>query len=168
MTETETPVQAHLRAASKLLLQWSQGTTTPEPNRVDVVIDPTDLLAAVKAMQTANWGYLATITGIDLGADAGIIELLYHFCSGAAVVTLRVRTPRDDPFVPSIYEIVPSVSFYERELIEMLGITIVNTPSTQRLFLPDDWPAGVYPLRKDFRMEDAQTPAAGQGTDHGE
>ncbi len=166
MSETETPLQAHLRAASRLLLQWSKETTTPEPNRVDAVIDATDLLAAVKAMQSANWGYLATITGIDLGAEAGEIELLYHFCSGAAVVTLRVRTPRDDPFVPSIYEIVPSVSFYERELIEMLGVTIVNTPNTQRLFLPDDWPAGVYPLRKDFKLEDAQTP--GQGVHDGE
>ena len=159
MVNTETALQA----AAKLLLQWSQETTTPEPNRLDVVIDATDLLAAVQAMHKANWGYLATITGIDLGIEAGQIELLYHFCSGAAVVTLRVRTPRDDAFVPSIYEIIPSVSFYERELIEMLGVTIVNTPSTQRLFLPDDWPAGVYPLRKDFKLEDAQVKGADDG-----
>lgn len=152
-----------LRSASRLLQQWSKETTAPEPNRLDVVIDATDLLAAVKEMHSTNWGYLATITGLDLGIDAGEIELLYHFCAGAAIVTLRVRTPRDDPFVPSICEIIPSASFYERELIEMLGVTIVNTPNTQRLFLPDDWPIGVYPLRKDFKLEDAQVQGADDG-----
>jgi Ni,Fe-hydrogenase III component G len=35
----------------------------------------------------------------------------------------------------------------------MLGITITGTPNPDRLFLPDDWPVGVHPLRKDFSME---------------
>ncbi|MBK8901102.1 MAG: nickel-dependent hydrogenase large subunit [Anaerolineaceae bacterium] len=32
----------------------------------------------------------------------------------------------------------------------MFGITVTDTPHTEHLFLPDDWPAEVYPLRKDF------------------
>jgi NADH:ubiquinone oxidoreductase subunit C len=149
---------SRLQTAARLLDQWAVETTTPEPNRLDVRIDATDLLAAAKGMVKAKWGYLATITGLDLGVEAGEFELLYHFCSGASVVTLRVCISRENAFIPSLYEIVPSVSFYERELIEMLGITITNAPNTDRLFLPDDWPDGVYPLRKDFNIEDAQTP----------
>jgi Ni,Fe-hydrogenase III component G len=35
----------------------------------------------------------------------------------------------------------------------MLGLTVTGTPDPSRLFLPDDWPDGVYPLRKDFVVE---------------
>jgi NADH-quinone oxidoreductase subunit D len=31
----------------------------------------------------------------------------------------------------------------------MFGVDVVGTPNPDRLFLPDDWPDGVYPLRKD-------------------
>ena len=32
----------------------------------------------------------------------------------------------------------------------MFGMTITGTPNTEKLLLPDDWPDGVYPLRKSF------------------
>ncbi len=32
----------------------------------------------------------------------------------------------------------------------MFGITVEGTPVTDKLLLPDDWPDGVYPLRKSF------------------
>jgi Ni,Fe-hydrogenase III component G len=149
---------APLQTAARILDQWAVDMTTPEPNRLDARLQASDLFAAAKGMVKARWGYLAAITGLDLGAGNGELELLYHFCSGASIVTLRVSIPYDNAFVPSLYEIIPSVSFYERELIEMLGITVANTPNTDRLFLPDDWPEGVYPLRKDFNIEDAHTP----------
>ncbi len=147
-----------LQTAAHVLDQWAVEMTTPEPNRLDARINAPDLLAAVGGMVKAHWGYLAAITGLDLGGTEGELELLYHFCSGASIVTLRVGIPYDNAFVPSLYEIIPSVSFYERELIEMFGITVANTPNTDRLFLPDDWPEGVYPLRKDFNIEDARPP----------
>lgn len=139
-----------LQTAKTLLARWAEETETPEPNRLDVRLATADLLSAVKMLQGTEWGYLAAITGLDLGADAGELEGLYHFCAGAAVVTLRVRTPRAAPTLPSVCAIIPSASFYERELSEMLGVTVVGTPDPARLFLPDDWPEGVYPLRKDL------------------
>ncbi len=86
------------------------------------------------------------------------IEVLYHFCSGAAVVTLRTYIPREAACVPSICGLVPSAGFFERELSEMLGVTVIDpagrgassAPAAGRLFLPDDWPECLYPLRKDF------------------
>jgi Ni,Fe-hydrogenase III component G len=35
----------------------------------------------------------------------------------------------------------------------MFGITVAGAPDSSRLFLPDQWPEGSYPLRKDFEME---------------
>ncbi len=145
--------QTVLQHGAEVLVPWTDATNEPEPNRLDVILEASNLVPAVQALlQEARWGYLAAITGLDLGVEAGEIEVLYHFCSGPYILTLRVRTPRDNPSVPSLYSVLPSVSFYERELMEMLGVTVVGTPNTDRLFLPDDWPAGVYPLRKDFDM----------------
>lgn len=152
--------QERLAAARDVLVAWVNDFQEPEPERLDAVIASADLTAAVRALQTAHWGYLAAITGLDLGVEAGQLEVLYHFCSGAAVTTLRVPIPRQESSVPSICEIIPSASVFERELAEMLGVVVVNTPNTDRLFLADDWPSDIYPLRKDAFVDSAEK---GQG-----
>lgn len=144
-----------LQAASTLLTPWALNTHSPEPNRLDVMLEVTDLLSAVKALHESDWGYLAAITGLDLGHETGEIEVLYHFCVGAAVVTLRVRTSHAAASVPSVCDIIPSAGFFERELSELLGVTVANTPNPDRLFLPNDWPDSSYPLRKDFSFQQA-------------
>jgi len=162
-----------LQAAAALLAPWAARTWTSEaePHRLDVELAPADLAPAVQALHDTRWGYLTAITGLDHppaagnGSDAGRIEVLYHFCHGAAVVTLRVSLPRDDARIGSVCSAAvrrrsgqaPGVSaagFFERELSEMFGVTVVDLPDASRLFLPDDWPAGVYPLRKDFVAPD--------------
>lgn len=145
--------EACLQTAASLLAGWVQETAEPEPGRTDVVIAPGDLVAATGALIGAHWGYLTAITGLDLGPDDGRLEILYHFACGAAIVTFRVRIPREGAVVPSLAGVIPSISFYERELMEMFGVTVEGTPNTDKLFLPEDWPDGVYPLRKDFSME---------------
>ena len=63
---------------------WRRGRKRrrlPEANRLDVVVTAGNLLTAVAALE--GWGYLSAITGLDQGAEAGSMEVLYHFCSGA-------------------------------------------------------------------------------------
>lgn len=146
---------AALQAAQTLLAPWTRAAHTPEPNRLDITLAAGDLPQAVAALQERPWGYLSAITGLDLGPASGEIEVLYHFCSRAAVVTLRVRASRESPSVPSVCAAIPSASLFERELSEMLGVTVVHTPNPDRLFLPEDWPKGVYPLRKDAPLSEA-------------
>jgi Ni,Fe-hydrogenase III component G len=114
------------------------------------MLDVADLLPATRALLEARWGYLSAITGLDAGASANELEVLYHWCSGPVVLTFRLRTARDLASVPTLCEILPAASFFERELSEMFGVTVVGAPNPARLFLPDDWPSGVYPLRKDY------------------
>jgi Ni,Fe-hydrogenase III component G len=137
-----------LEKGNQLLETWARATAMPEPGRLDVVVDAADLVSAVAALDEMGWGYLAALTGLDF-SEKGAFELLYHFCAGAAVLTLRVGIPREDPSVPSICGVIPSASVFERELSEMFGVTVVGTPDDSRLFIPDDWPEGVYPMRKD-------------------
>jgi NADH:ubiquinone oxidoreductase subunit C len=142
---------ANLQTAAKLVAEWTEETQTPEPNRLDVTLkSPNDLVPAVTALRVKRLGYLSAITGIDRGVEAGELEVLYHFCTGAMVVTLRVRTPREGASVPTLCEIIPSAEPFERELSEMFGVTVVGIPTLEHLYLPEEWPDGVYPLRKDF------------------
>jgi len=169
LPQTNILIETELQQAEMILAPWLD-TTEPldyttrrikimgngRSDSLDLDVEADELLAIIAALLDNEWGYLATITGVDLGPEAGIIELLYHFCHGTAVVTLVVKLPRDNAVVPSVCGIIPSASFYEREVAEMLGVTITNTPNTDHLFLPDNWPDGVYPLRKDFHMPTAE------------
>ena len=130
----------------KMLLPWAKSVESPEPDRLDVALAAEDLLGAVAALLDAHWGYLAAITGLD----GEVLEVLYHFCHEAAVLTLRVPLQKESPVVPSLCPLIPSATVHEQELMEMFGITVTDTPHTGHLFLPDDWPANLYPLRKNF------------------
>lgn len=142
-----------LVTAENLVRPWALDLSHPEPNRLDVTIRAENLKLVVAALQAAKWGYLAAITGVDVppaGESEGQVEGLYQFCEGAAVLTLRVRVPYSAAEIDSICDLIPSATLYEREFIEMLGVTLRGTPSTARLLLADDWPDGIYPLRKSF------------------
>lgn len=141
--------EERLQQAEALLAEWAQETTIPEDIRRDVRVTADDLPAAITALHSNGWGYLAAITGVDNGVDADL-EALYHVAFGQAMVTLRVSVPRDAAVVPTVCKQIPSASFFERELAEMFGFTVTDTPNTDHLYLPDEWPQNTYPLRKDF------------------
>jgi Ni,Fe-hydrogenase III component G len=146
--ETDTKLQT----AAALMTPWAKASKTPEPNRLDVILDAGDALPAIEALNAAHWGFLSAITGLDPGAAASELEILYHFCSGAAVLTLRAHTPRDKPSVSTICGAIPSAVLFERELKEMFGVDVVGLADREHLFLPEDWQEGVYPLRKDSKI----------------
>ncbi len=151
----DTAQELELAKANTLLAPFARETKTPSPERLDVMLAPGDLLAAVGALASARWGYLSTITGLDPGPATGELEALYHFCTGPAIVTLRVRIPRAAAVLPSVCGLVPYALLMEREMAEMFGIAIPGALDGEHLFLPEDWPPGEYPLRKDW------TPARG-------
>ena len=143
--------QNYLERAESLLSPWVAGASRQQANRLDIGVPPDQLPEAAAALTSAGWGYLAAITGLDPGVETGTLWVLYHFAEGAAVVTLRVTVPRDKPAVPTIRHLAPVAGIYEQELSEVLGVTVLGAPPAGRLFLADDWPEGVYPLRKDFQ-----------------
>jgi ech hydrogenase subunit E len=165
-----TTTEEALKEAVEILNPWARETNAPEDGRVDVMLDRENLLTAVETLQEAAWGPLIAITGLDPGADTGEIEIIYYFRRRAAVVGLRVRTLREAASVPSVCGVIPSASFFERELEEMFGVKVVGTPQPGKLFLPDDWPEGVYPLRKDFSPDQIGRPGTSRdrATDSGE
>jgi len=122
--------------------------TNPDRRRIFLKVAPADLVAAVTVLRDKyDCAFLSTITGLDTGAA---FELLYHFASPVTTVHVRAEIPRSDPRLPSICPVIPGAVLYERELQEMFGIVVQGIPDPRRLNLPDDWPDGQYPLRKDW------------------
>ncbi len=139
-----------LQQASTLLSEWAEENKPAEPNRIDAVVEREHLAGAVNALVQSHWGYLSAITGLDQGTEKDL-EVLYHFCSGPAVVTLRVPLSKQDPRVDSISGIVRYAGLFELELAEMFGVRVSDIEAGAHLYLPEDWPADTYPLRKDFK-----------------
>lgn len=83
------------------------------------------------------------ISSVDLGED---LELVYHFEIHPLQVNLKTSAPRGNPRIETISDFYPSAAWFEREAMEMMGITIVNHPDPSHLFLPDDYTE--HPLRR--------------------
>lgn len=119
------------------------------PNRLYAGLDRKHLPEAVKLVFDELSGRYVILTGVD---TPGGIEVLYHFCFDEAdlVVTLRVLLDKKHPKVDSITPIVKGAEWIEREIHELLGVDFPGHPNMKRLILADDWPEGVYPLRRSY------------------
>ncbi|MFW5772134.1 MAG: NADH-quinone oxidoreductase subunit C [Phototrophicaceae bacterium] len=145
-------VETLLKEAESLLAEWTTQTNTPEPNRLDIWLEAADVVPAMAALVEARWGYLISITGLDFPKEDKM-EAIYHLGSGAAVLGLRAALDRSAPTVASVCHLIPSATLLEREVVEMFGVTFTDTPDTSHLYLPDNWPDDVYPLRKDTKLD---------------
>ncbi|WCJ60682.1 NADH-quinone oxidoreductase subunit C [Fontisphaera persica] len=94
---------------------------------------------------------------ISIGADdrpySGKFLVAHNFAFDARHVLCSVLTEVNAnggrPQVPSITEVVPPANWAEREFRDLVGIEPVGHRYPKRLVLPDGWPEGVHPLRKD-------------------
>lgn len=123
------------------------------PNNIFVTIRPEDVTKAVRIVWDGMQSRFAIVTGVDV---PGGIELLYHFVfdEKQTLVTLKTRVKKPFPEIESIAPIIPAAEWIEREVHDLLGVEFRNHPRLERLLLADDWPEGVYPLRKDFKPKD--------------
>lgn len=93
---------------------------------------------------------LSSITGIDNGAEANTMEVVYNLYSIPLEhhIMLKVVVDRNKPEVPSVTDIWKTANWHERETYDLLGIVFTNHPDLRRLLMPADWEG--HPLRKDY------------------
>lgn len=94
-----------------------------------------------------------TATAID---SFHYYEVLYHFSHDQTGTVLTVKAlirDRENPSIESIAQFIPGAQWIEREMHDLMGIEFRNHPDMRRLILADDWPQGVYPLRKKTKDE---------------
>lgn len=86
-------------------------------------------------------------TGVDTRAG---VELLYHlaFDQEGLIITVKTLAGKPELTMPTFSDFMPAAEWIEREIHEMFGVNFTGHPNLTTLLLPDDWPAGVFPLRK--------------------
>jgi len=103
------------------------------------------------AANSLKFDYLCTITGLDAGDD---LQFIYHIANAEGVVlNLKIKVPKSDPVVRTVTGTFNGAVFYERELEGLLGAKVEGLPKGRHYPLPDNWPEGQYPLRKDWKPE---------------
>jgi Ni,Fe-hydrogenase III component G len=128
-----------------------QEASLTAPRRVQLKVAREHLNAVLTYLKEQfGFAHVGTISGVDLGDH---FEVIYHMSSNIATVNVRILTPRSDPKIPSVCAVIPGAILYERELQDMFGLVVENIPDPRPLLLADDWPAGQYPLRKDWQFE---------------
>ncbi len=119
--------------------------------RVFITISPEDLQGALRFLsEEQGFRHLSTITGVD--AEDGI-EVIYHLNDGKIALSLRVTVPKANPILPTIVDIIPGAVLYEREVHDLFGVVFEGHPNLSPLILPDGWPEGVWPLRKEWDIK---------------
>lgn len=93
---------------------------------------------------------------ISIGTDTRSISndytitYIFSLDKEKTFVSLQAHVKNNDLAIDSITPIIPGANWAEREVQDMVGVHPKGHPDPRRILLADDWPDGVYPLRKDF------------------
>lgn len=91
------------------------------------------------------------VVGTDEGDDLGFIYLLSN--REGIILALKEKAPKSDPVIRSMTDVYPSLVMHERELVDLFGADVRGLPEGPSYPLPDGWPKGNYPMRKDWNPE---------------
>jgi NADH-quinone oxidoreductase subunit C len=121
-------------------------------NRIRVTTTPDKVHDTIRTVQ-AMFGFdrLITISPVD---NTRTLELIYHLTGPhRIIVSIAVELERDQPAMPTIFDILPPAGIYERQIHDLFGIVFTGNPNMKRIMLNEDWPADEYPLRKDWKPD---------------
>jgi Ni,Fe-hydrogenase III large subunit/Ni,Fe-hydrogenase III component G len=123
----------------------------PANGRLYVHVDPAALKEICRYLfRDLDARYIISI-GADDRAVSGKFLVSHHFAFDSQGLLCSVITGVDaeKPEVDSISDVVPPANWAEREFHDMFGIVPRGHRYLKRLVLPDGWPEGAHPLRKD-------------------
>ncbi len=123
------------------------------PKRVYVEIRPDSIVQVASYIFKDLEARFNTASGVDLRYH---MEILYHFLIEDInlLISLRVKLQKSKLEIDSLVPVFEGANWIEREMHEILGINFKGHKDLRKLLLPDDWPEGVYPLRRDYKEWD--------------
>ena len=92
------------------------------------------------------------ISADDAGDDVALSYYLSVFQrdrGGRIGLAVKVRIPKNDLSMPSIFDLLPGSEYSEREIREMFGVDFVGLPNKALVFLPEHWDEQIKPWRRD-------------------
>ena len=120
----------------------SDGSLFVTPENLSVV--------ATRLKDRVDFEYLDMITAVDYPY---YFEVVYRFVSlkKNESITLKTRTSKDSPSIPSLAPLWQGADFQEREVYDLFGITFTGHPGLKRIMLWEGFQG--HPLRKDYRID---------------
>jgi len=121
-------------------------------NQVFVRVVPDALIPVICFLNQCFSPRFLINAGTDVVQQDGkyVVSYIFSFDSEKIFLCIQVGLDSADPDIESITPIIAGANWSERETRDLVGISAKNHPDPRRLILADDWPEGVYPLRKDF------------------
>ncbi len=127
----------------------------PADGRLFVFIDPAAVVEVCRCLfRELDARYIISI-GSDDRPFSGDYLAAHHFAFDREhlLVSVLAHLPAGNPRIHSITGEVPAANWAEREMRDLVGIEPVGHCYPKRLVLPDGWPDGVHPLRKDVSWD---------------
>ena len=132
-------------------------------DQVTALVELNDLPEAVRFLYYDMGGYLTTMIPNDERSINKHYALYYALSMEGGkmfegdeiaqdekcFITVKTLISPDSLVFPSVTPLVPACVWYEREAYDMFGLVAEGLPDKRRLVLSDDWPDGLFPLRKD-------------------
>lgn len=129
-----------------------------KPLRIKIEVSSKDIVEIARHLRDeSGFDHAESVSATDY-PKTGDIEVIYHLGSytkenlASHILSLSIRTDRDNARLPSLIQVFKSVEYHERESFEMVGVYFDNHPRNDRFLLPEDW-ADIPPLRKEFRIK---------------
>jgi len=123
-------------------------------NTLEVNISKENLIIIALLIKDLG-GELVNLVAVDerfLGKDG--FTLLYLFALPEnKFVLINVFLEGDFPDFPSLTPYLPAANWYELQIKDLFGLTLVGHPEPVRLALHDMWPDNAHPLRKDYQHQ---------------
>lgn len=140
--QLKSQIKAHFGEA---ILKWREHNV----RRIYVDIAPETLLQFGRYLFETLAARFIIASAVDVAQDS--LEVLYHFDFQGLpqVISLRVTIKKTKPELDSLARVIKGSYWIEQEMHELFGITFRNHPHMKHLLLPDDWPNGNYPLRRE-------------------
>ncbi|MBE7414883.1 MAG: NADH-quinone oxidoreductase subunit C [Deltaproteobacteria bacterium] len=105
--------------------------------------DAGKILKAAGFRLAAEWASDETLFGRGFGVYAAYIEGRDH-------IVIKSLLPPDDPAFPTLTRHFPAAYRMERQIASLMGLKPDGHPDPRPWIRHEDWPEGVFPLRKSF------------------
>ena len=116
------------------------------PRRISVTVAPENYHSFVEFLVKSGIDHIITASWSDNGKE---LEIMLHM-GRSVVVTTRTVLGLENPELDSLTDVLPAITFLEREINDLVGVRYRNHPGLSRIMLPEDWPKDVFPMRKSF------------------
>ncbi len=132
------------------------------PGKLYAEVKPEAVLAFAHLCGPELGGRYIIGFGTDLGNGRLRASHVFSLDKDNLFITGHFPVNGEKPQIESITPLLRAAGWAEREMRDLVGIEPVGHPDPRRLVLPDDWPDGVHPLRKDVPYDYHPPAAAGQ------